>query len=69
MEITMDNSITIPTTFLIAITALDIYLLGFCFYLFKKWHKTIEASDRWEKQFMKEYMTRLKTEDKKCQCK
>ena len=65
----MDNSITVPMSNFIAMIALIIYLLGYCFYLFQKWHKTIESSDRWEKQFMKEYMTRLKTEDKKCQCK
>ena len=55
----MENSITVPITFFIVIVALDIYLLGFCFYLFKKWHKTIKSSDKWEKQFMQEYLRRL----------
>ena len=58
----MENSITVPITFFIAIVALDIYLLGFCFYLFKKWHKTIEKCDYWKKQENKEYFRRLRDE-------
>ena len=65
----MENNITIPVSYFIAMIALLIHLLGSCSYLFWKWNKTIESSDKWEKQFMQEYIRRLRIEDKKCQCK
>jgi len=56
----MENNITIPLSYFIAMIALLIHLLGSCLYLFWKWHKTIESADRWEKQFMEEYIKRLR---------
>ena len=56
----MENNITIPLSYFIAMIALIIHLLGSCLYLFWKWHKTIESADRWEKQFMEEYIKRLR---------
>ena len=45
---TMPDSITVPTTFILTLSSLSIYLLGFSFYLFKKWEKANELSDSWE---------------------
>ena len=56
----MENNITIPLSYFIAMIALLIHLLGSCFYLFWKWHKTIESADKWERQFMEEYIKRLR---------
>ena len=56
----MENNITIPLSYFIAMIALLIHLLGSCLYLFWKWHKTIESADRWERQFMEEYIKRLR---------
>ena len=58
----MENNITIPISYFIAMIALLIHLLGTCFYLFFRWHKTIEKCNYWKKQENKEYFRRLKTE-------
>ena len=44
----MYDSVTVPSTFILALTSLTIYLLGFCFYLFKKWQKCIKDCELWE---------------------
>jgi hypothetical protein len=58
MEVTttMPDSITIPATFVLALSGLTIYLLGFCFYLFKKWQKANELSESWELKARHNYM-------------
>mgnify|MGYP003110855095 FL=1 len=55
----MDNSITVPITFLISMVGLASVFGMWAFFLFYKWNKTIKSCDEWEERYYKEYARRM----------